>query len=176
MQNACRSRAAPSALQSMSPDDTIRDAVPARMPALTPLDYAALARFRRELRRFLAFSERASHTAGLEPQQHQLLLALRGFASPDRAPAIGEIADWMLIQHHSAVELIDRAVARGLVERHQDAHDRRRVLVQLTPAGEAVLAQLSLQHREELESTAPALLAALGAVLVPHQQQQARAH
>jgi DNA-binding MarR family transcriptional regulator len=148
--------------------------LPARAPVLTPLDYAALARFRLELRRFLAFSERASRAAGLEPQQHQLLLALRGFASPDRAPTIGEIAEWLLIQHHSAVELVDRAVARGLVARQQDPADRRRVLVELTSEGDALLVQLSLQHREELESTAPALLAALDGVLRPRRGRQAR--
>jgi DNA-binding MarR family transcriptional regulator len=141
---------------------------------LSPLDYAALARFRLELRRFLAFSERASHAAGLEPQQHQLLLALRGFGSPDRSPTIGDIASWLLIQHHSAVELVDRAGARGLVRRHTDPEDRRRVLVELTPEGEAVLAQLSLQHREELESTAPALLEALDTVLRPRRLNQGR--
>jgi DNA-binding MarR family transcriptional regulator len=147
-----------------------------RAPALTRVDYAALAHFRLALRRFLAFSERSSHAAGLEPQQHQLLLALRGFASADRAPSIGDIADWLLIQHHSAVELVDRAVARGLVRRHHDPADRRRVLVDLTPEGESVLTHLSMQHREELESTAPALLAALHTVLEPRRAHQAPGH
>ena len=144
-----------------------RCALVARSSALTAHDYAALAHFRLELRRFLAFSERAAHTAGLEPQQHQLLLALRGFATRGRPPTIRDIADWLLIQHHSAVELVDRAVARGLVQRHADPDDRRRVLVELTRDGQAVLAQLSMQHREELETTAPALLDALRSVLEP---------
>jgi DNA-binding MarR family transcriptional regulator len=141
----------------------------ARAPRLELLDYAALARLRLELRRFLTFSERASHRVGLEPQQHQLLLALRGFASPDQPPTIRNIAEWLLIQHHSAVELVDRAVARGLVRRQHDPCDRRRVLVELTTEGEEVLAELSIQHREELESTAPALVAALGEVLNWHE-------
>jgi len=139
--------------------------LPSCASVLTPLDYAALARFRLELRRFLAFSERASHALGLEPQQHQLLLALRGFASPEQPPTIGNIAEWLLIQHHSAVELVDRAVARGFVQRQHDSHDRRRVLVQLTREADAVLEQLSKQHREELESSAPTLLEALHSVL-----------
>ena len=147
--------------------------MPARPPVLTRLDYAALARFRLELRRFLAFSERASHALGLEPQQHQLLLVLRGLGSAERPPTIRDIAEWLLIQHHSAVELVDRAVARGLVRRHPDNEDRRRVLVELTPAGEAVLAQLSQQHHEELESTAPKLLEALHSVLGPRRDEQA---
>ena len=132
---------------------------------MSRLDYAALATLRLELRRFVAFSERAAHAAGLEPQQHQLLLALRGLASPDRPATIGNIAEWLAIQHHSAVELVDRAAARGLVQRQQDAEDRRRVFVELTDAGAAVLTDLSMQHREELETTAPALLRALRAIL-----------
>jgi DNA-binding MarR family transcriptional regulator len=147
--------------------------LPARSPVLTRLDYAALARFRLELRRFLAFSERASHALGLEPQQHQLLLVLRGFGSADRPPTIRDIAEWLLIQHHSAVELVDRAAARGLVRRHHDEHDRRRVLVELTAEGEAVLAQLSQQHREELESSAPELLEALHSVLAAQPEERA---
>jgi len=139
--------------------------LPARPASLTRHDYAALARFRFELRRFLVFSEHASHAVGLEPQQHQLLLALRGLTSPERLPTIGNLANWLQIQHHSAVELVDRAVARGLIQRQQDPNDRRRVLVELTLEGTAVLSQLSIQHREELESTAPALIDALRAVL-----------
>jgi len=147
-----------------------RPDLPPHAPALTRPDYAALANFRLELRRFMAFSERAAHSAGLEPQQHQLLLALRGLAGPDRPPTIGNIADWLAIQHHSAVELVDRAAARGLVRRQQDAGDRRRVLVEVTSAGAAVLADLSLQHRQELEATAPALLRALQTILEPPDQ------
>lgn len=129
------------------------------------VDYVALARFRFELRRFLHFSEVAAHAAGIEPQQHQLLLALRGLPTPDEPPTVGNIAAWLAIQHHSAVELVDRAVARGLVRRDHDARDRRRVLVQLTPGGQALLDKLSVAHRDELQSTAPALLAALQRVL-----------
>src|SRR5579884_643037 len=105
-------------------------------------DYRALAHFRFELRRFLAFSERAAHAAGLEPQQHQLLLALKGLPSAEQPPTIGNVAGWLVIQHHSAVELVDRAVARGLVRREHDLTDRRRVLVQLTADGEHVLDEL----------------------------------
>lgn len=140
---------------------------PDQLEQLEQLDYAALATFRFELRRFLAFSQRAAQAAGLEPEQHQLLLGLRGLAQPDRAPSIGQVAEWLHIQHHSAVELVDRAVARGLVQRTRDLNDRRRVLVEITPAGRAVLARLSVQHRQELESRAPALIDALQAVLAP---------
>jgi DNA-binding MarR family transcriptional regulator len=134
-------------------------------PHATSVDYAALARFRLELRNFLHFSELAAHAAGLEPQQHQLLLALKGLPSPHDPPTVGNVATWLAIQHHSAVELVDRAVARGWVRREHDAHDRRRVLVYLTANGLALLDRLSLAHQHELQSTAPALLAALERVL-----------
>jgi DNA-binding MarR family transcriptional regulator len=143
-------------------------AAPAPSPDAISVDYPALARFRFELRRFLHFSERAAQAAGIEPQQHQLLLALKGLPGPDAPPTVGNLAAWLAIQHHSAVELVDRAVARGLVRREQDARDRRRVLVYLTDAGEALLDRLSVQHRAELQSTAPALLDALRRVLDAH--------
>ena len=133
--------------------------------ALIPMDYEALARFRLELRQFLHFSERAAHAAGVEPQQHQLLLALKGLGGPNEQPTIGNLATWLAIQHHSAVELVDRAAARGLVRREQHARDRRRVLVHLTAAGEALLNELSSVHQHELRSSAPALLGALQRVV-----------
>lgn len=129
------------------------------------VNYAALARFRLELRAFLHFSERAAHAAGIEPQQHQLLLALKGLPGPDVPPTVGNIATWLRIQHHSAVELVDRAVARGLVRREQDWEDRRRVLVYLTSSGEALLDQLSQLNQQELQSHAPELINALQRVL-----------
>jgi DNA-binding MarR family transcriptional regulator len=133
--------------------------------AQTSVDYSALARFRLELRGFLHFSERVAHAAGIEPQQHQLLLALKGLPTPQEPPTVGNIAAWLTIQHHSAVELVDRAVARGLVRREHDVHDRRRVLVHLTPDGQALLDRLSVMHHQELQTTAPALLTALQRVL-----------
>ncbi|HEY2593049.1 MAG TPA: MarR family winged helix-turn-helix transcriptional regulator [Chloroflexota bacterium] len=138
---------------------------PAQSPNATAVDYVALAHFRFELRRFLHFSERAAHAAGLEPQQHQLLLALKGLPTADDPPTVGNVAAWLAIQHHSAVELVNRAVAHGWVRREHDAQDRRRVLVQLTADGQALLDRLSVQHQDELQSMAPALLDALKRVL-----------
>src|SRR5947208_899582 len=132
--------------------------------SLTSDEYHALAEFRYQLRRFLHFSEQAARAAGLEPQQHQLLLALRGF--PDEQPVtIGDLAERLLLQHHSTVELVDRSARQGLVERQRDETDRRRVIVRLTPAGEAVLRELSLPHRQELRTTGPALVRALNTLL-----------
>ena len=93
-----------------------------------------------------------------------MLLALRGF--PDEQPVtIGDLAERLLLQHHSTVELVDRSARQGLVERQRDETDRRRVIVRLTPAGEAVLRELSLPHRQELRTTGPALVRALNTLL-----------
>jgi DNA-binding MarR family transcriptional regulator len=132
---------------------------------LTNDEYRALAEFRFQLRRFLHFSEQAARAAGLEPQQHQLLLTLRGF--PTGPPVtIGDLAERLLLQHHSTVELVDRSSRQGLVERQRDEADRRRVFVRLTAAGEAVLRDLSLPHREQLRTAGPTLARALNALLI----------
>jgi len=116
--------------------------------SLTNGEYRVLARFRFALRVFLRFSEDAARQAGMTPNQHQLLLAIRGF--PDGAPTIGEVADWLQLRHHSTVELIDRAVGADLVARTTDPEDRRRQRLALTDRGERLLASLSAAHREEL--------------------------
>lgn len=118
-----------------------------------------LARFRAALRRFLRFSEEAARAAGLTPQQHQALLALRGGA--DGPMTIGEIARELAVRHHSAVGMIDRLVAAGLVERIPSATDRRQVRVRLTEKGEATLVRLGGAHRDELRRIGPKLAALL---------------
>jgi DNA-binding MarR family transcriptional regulator len=131
---------------------------------LTDAEYGALARFRYHLRRFLHFSEQAARATGLAPHQHQVLLALKGLGQAGGA-TVGQLADWLQVRHHSAVELVDRTARRGLVERVPDPADRRRVLVRLTPAGEEVLHRLSVEHQAELRTAAPALLASLSLLL-----------
>lgn len=120
-------------------------------PPLTAADYEALARFRRGLRAFLHFSEQAAQEAGLHPAQHQLLLAVKALTSGHAGgPTIGDMADWLMLRHHSAVELVDRAAAAGLVQRHPDPEDARCQRLTLTAEGEGKLAVLSEQHRNEL--------------------------
>lgn len=115
---------------------------------ITDREYRALTRFRHALRSFLHFSEEAARQAGLTPAQHQLLLTIKGNeAGP---PTIGEAAEWLKLRHHSAVELVDRAAAAGLVERVADSSDARIQRLFLTPLGEDMLAGLSALHREEL--------------------------
>ncbi len=130
---------------------------------LTVAEYRALAAFRYELRRFLRFSERAARSAGLEPQQHQLLLALKGMPEGGQA-TIGVLADRLQIEHHSAVELVDRMEARELVRRVRAHDDRRSVCVELMERGDAMLDLLSVFHRAELRSVAPALWSAIRAL------------
>jgi DNA-binding MarR family transcriptional regulator len=128
--------------------------------ALTASDYQALAELRYQVRRFLHFSEEAARAAGLEPRQHQLLLALKGLPKGVR-PRIAELAERLQIQHHSTVELANRLAEGGYVRRRRAGDDRREVLLGLTAKGEKVLRELSLHHRAELRTQGPALLTAL---------------
>lgn len=112
--------------------------------------YTRLLTLRTNLRRFDRWSAEQAHSAGLTPMQHQLLLAIRGH--PDRrGPTIGEVADYLLLKHHSAGELVHRAAAADLIRRVRDREDRRVVRLQLTGAGSACLESLTATHLEELE-------------------------
>lgn len=126
--------------------------------ALTDADYRGLAQFRHALRDFLAFSETAAGEAGLTPAQHQALLAIRGMPAP---VTVGTLAVWLGVRSHSCVGLVDRLAALGLVTKHADPEDRRRVLLVLSPKAGRKLESLSAVHREELRKRGPALLAAL---------------
>jgi DNA-binding MarR family transcriptional regulator len=119
-------------------------------------DIEKLAAFRYALRRFVRFSEEAVRPLGLEPQQHQALLAVEGFPGRDRV-TLGELAEQLQIRPHSAVGLADRLEKLGYLERERDARDRRRVHLALTPAGREVLERLSAVHREELRRIGPHL-------------------
>jgi len=133
---------------------------PKKTPNILKLsDYQALAEFRFRIRRFLRFSEDAARAAGLEPQQHQLLLTVKGMPG-GQAARIADIAERLQIRHHSAVELVDRLAARGLVIR-TIGDDRREIHVHLSARGEAILGILTLPHQRELRRMAPALVASL---------------
>lgn len=113
-------------------------------------DYARLLTLRNGLRRFLRWSEQQAEAAGLTPNQHQLLLAICGH-DDSRGPTVGEVADYLLLRHHSTVELIDRADAAGLVTRQRDPDDHRVVRLSLTSEGAELLEKLSALHLEELD-------------------------
>lgn len=131
---------------------------------LTARDYRNLAEFRRQIRQFLSFSEGVARQHGIEPKQHQLLLTLKGLPA-DVRPTIGEIAARLFIRHHSAVELVNRLEAAGLIERYQGEQDRREVFVRMTLTGGALLRKLSLVHRMELDRSGPTLAKALQSVI-----------
>jgi len=133
------------------------------MDDLSAAEYRALAEFRFQIRSFLRFSEDQARACGIEPQQHQLLLAIRGLPENRRA-TIGELAARMQLKHHSTVELVDRLEARGAVARVHGGEDHRKVLVRLTRSGAGLLRKLSVVHHEELDHTGPRLARALRAL------------
>lgn len=128
------------------------------------IDYQALAEFRYEIRRFQNLSEQAARAAGIEPQQYQALLTIKGLPGEDSA-TVGVLAERLQIQHHSAVELVDRLEAHGLLRRIRSRADRRQVILRLTGRGEEKLRQIALPHRTELRSAGRTLLHALDAVM-----------
>lgn len=125
-------------------------------PTITKAQFETLAELRHALRRFLHFSHEAARAAGIPPQQHQALLAIKGFPGRERV-AMHELAERLHLKHHSAVGLVDRLVRRGLVRRRRAAEDARRVEVSLTARGEALIARLSAIHRDELRQIGPEL-------------------
>jgi DNA-binding MarR family transcriptional regulator len=137
------------------------------MRDLSSDEYRALAEFRYQIRRFLCFSEGQVRAAGMEPQQHQLLLAIKGLPEGTKS-TIGELADRLQLRHHSTVELVNRLERLDYVKRAGSDEDRRRVIVHLTPAGAAILRTLSLAHHQELETAGPRLAKALHSIARQH--------
>lgn len=124
------------------------------MAKVTKTEYEMLADLRYSLRRFLRFSEEAAQGAGVTPQQHQALLAIKGF-SEERSITVGELAERLQVRHHSAVGLVDRLVLSGSIVRGQNATDRRQVCLTLTERGHRMLESLSSAHREQLRRIGP---------------------
>ena len=131
---------------------------------LTSGQYRDLAEFRRQIRRFLYFSEATAKEHGIEAQQHQLLLAVRGLPEGTN-PTIREIASRLFLRHHSAVELVNRLEHAGAIVRRPGVQDRREVWIRLTPAGRVMLRRLALAHRTELERSGPELAQSLNSML-----------
>jgi DNA-binding MarR family transcriptional regulator len=131
---------------------------------LSPSDYRALAEFRYQIRSFLSFSERAAREHGVEPQQHQLLLAIKGLPEGKR-PTIGTLAERLCVEHHTVVMLTDRLERAGLVQRTRGERDRREVLLGITDAGQQLLSRLSTLHRDQLKTVGPTLQRALSAIV-----------
>jgi DNA-binding MarR family transcriptional regulator len=132
--------------------------------ALSTAALRQLAEFRYCIRQFVHFSEEAARMHGLEPQQHQLLLAIKGLPEGAR-PTVRALSERLYLRHHSTVELINRLAERGAVVRRPSNHDRREVLLELTPVGEKLLRELSVLHWEELQVAGPALSEAIHRIL-----------
>jgi len=120
--------------------------------AVSPATYRELARFRYELRRFLRFSEKAARSAGVTPQQHQLLLGIAGFTGRGWAN-VSELAEFMQLRHNAVVGLITRAARARLVRKALDPDDRRVVRVELSPRGAMILNELTQLHQARLNGT-----------------------
>jgi DNA-binding MarR family transcriptional regulator len=130
------------------------------------VDYATLAKFRYELRKFQAFSKAAADQAGLTPQQHQALLTIRGFSTQEPV-SVGDLAEFLFIRHHTAVELVDRMIKLELLTRVVDDADGRRVLLKLTKEGERRLQKLSQANLKELRAIGPTLARMLHTFRIP---------
>ncbi len=142
-------------------------------PELPVPELQKLADFRYRIRQFLHFSEEAARAHGIEPQQHQLMLAIKGLPDGMR-PTVTALSSRLWLRHHSTVELVNRLEGRGAVRRRQCEQDRREVLVELTPHGEELLDQLSVLHWDELQGAGPALSDALHAIVHPHAREARR--
>jgi DNA-binding MarR family transcriptional regulator len=131
---------------------------------ITTAEYQALAELRYRIRKFVREGDAVAETAGLEPQQYLLLLAIRGLPDGEEA-TIQALADRLALKHHSAVELIDRLEAHGYVRRNRSRDDRRRVLVALLPRGEKLLELVARDRIGELRASGAALVNAISALL-----------
>lgn len=127
---------------------------------ISDFEYSRLAEFRYQIRKFLSFSQKAAEENSIQPQQHQLLLAVRG-VQKHTVPTIAVVAELLQIRHHSAVELVDRCIAEGLLVKSQDLDDRRKMILRITPRGQKILTELSWMHLEELRARGPKLIEAL---------------
>jgi DNA-binding MarR family transcriptional regulator len=132
--------------------------------AISHEEYRRIAEFRYRIRQFLHFSEEAARANGIEPQQHQLLLAVKGLP-PGSRPTIKAVSSRLCLRHHSTVELANRLVAHGAITRRHSDEDAREVLLELTPHGEQILRELHLLHWRELQSAGPSLTDSLKAIV-----------
>jgi len=124
---------------------------------LSEPEYLALAEFRYQLRRFLRHMEEATRALGVNPQQYQLILAIKGLPH-EAEPSIGCLAERMQLNHNSMVELVDRCEENGLLRRTRSGSDRRQVTLSITPEGESLLRRLGAAARQELRDMGPSLM------------------
>jgi len=144
---------------------TVTDESSIATPSFPAARYRQLAELRFRIRQYLQFSEQVARAHGIEPQQHQLMLTIKGLPV-NATPTVSALANRLCLRHHSTVELINRLVERGAAVRKPSTQDRRQVLVELTPLGEELLEKLNSDHDKELQTYAPELLEQLTAILI----------
>lgn len=127
---------------------------------LREAEYTALAEFRYQIRKFQRRMQEQVRGLGLNPQQYQLVLAVKGFPA-GHEPTIGAMAERMQLNHNSTVELVDRCERRGLIRRERGGHDRRQVTLAITSRGEGLLRKLGSAARQELVGSGPVLMDAV---------------
>jgi len=152
---------------------TARKRATAAQRQITDKDYAALATFRRALRQFLAFSESAAREAGIPPQQHQALLAIKGRAGGPTV-TVGRLAQDLLVAPHTAAELVNRLVRAGLLVKSRTPTERRRVELSLTDRANDALRALSEAHLTELRAIGPLLIEQLQAIRAGSRKSEVR--
>lgn len=140
--------------------------MPTTQVPIAKTHYQLLASLRYALRSFLNFSQNAAREAGLAPQQHQALLSIKGFRGPGKA-SIGNLAEHLFLKHHSTVGLVDRLVQKKFVRRTASPSDHRRVELELTPKGEAMIKRLSDIHLRELRQIGPELQRIIASIPEP---------
>jgi len=140
---------------------------------LSESHFRQLAEFRYRIRQFLHFTEESARAHGIEPQQHQLLLAIKGLPEGAR-PTVTTLSERLWLRHHSTVELVDRLEKQGAIARHHGEEDRREVLLALTPAGEELLVQITGSIWPELRSASKSLSASLSALSFPALKERRR--
>lgn len=146
-----------------------------RVQPARSVDYRTLAALRYQIRRFLRTREVAARTAGVEPQHYLLLLQIKGLEEDEQPATVGALAERLQLRHHTVVELVDRLATKGLVMRRRSPADRRQVVVELRPPGNAVLKRLAVYSIEELRTEGPALVTALTR-LIGRTLQERRGH
>jgi DNA-binding MarR family transcriptional regulator len=139
-----------------------RNGIPRKNPAkiLSRSEYKALAEFRYQIRRYLRYMEEKARAGGYNPQQYQLLLAIEGLPE-GQMPTIKTVAERMQLNHNSTVELVDRCVQSGLLNRQRTGLDRRIVSLVPTLKGKRMMQEQARASRAELQEIGPVLLSSL---------------
>ncbi|HEX3045123.1 MAG TPA: MarR family transcriptional regulator [Bacillota bacterium] len=77
------------------------------------------------------------------------LLCIR-FVHLHPEPSVGAIAEGLNISNAASAKLIDRLVKKRLLLREEDPKDRRVLKIKLTPAGDALLSQITQIETQQL--------------------------